>query len=345
MHILSQVLHADYARFFRNIREVARQKRKNSVLLTLDVCTSTLIFGSALTDYFNYQFYDKNYHARSKFAVVRTQDRFYQLVNNPKYKQTFSVKPNFLREFSRFAGRDWILPDGKNFEAFCAFLDRHEEFMAKPVDGLGGGGIYKTSGTEEGDRRAFYERLIEKRYYLEEVIVQCAQMAAFNPSSVNTIRVMTENIAGNPRIFFSSVRVGNGQTVVDNFHSGGMSAVVDAETGIVTGPALDKAMNRFEKHPVTGVVFKGYQIPCWEETKEMVHTACLMHPEMTVIGWDVAVTDRGPLLIEGNRRPGFDMVQMLVDEGQKYVLKDMKKRFLANRRLEKRASGRELESA
>ena len=66
--------------------------------------------------------------------------------------------------------------------------------------------------------------------------------------------------------------------------------------------------------------------------KEMVYEACRMHPEMTVIGWDVAITDEGPLLIEGNRRPGFDMVQMLVDEGQKYVIEDMTKRFLAEQK-------------
>ncbi len=332
MNFISQVLHADYGKFFRTVKEVARKKNKNSVFMTIDVAISTVVLGCALTDYFNYEFYDKSYRERRKFAVVRTQDKFYQLVNNPKYKHNFSIKPNFLREYRKFNGREWICPDGKNFEAFDSFLDRHSTFMVKPVDGLGGGGIYKSSLDEVKDRRAFYQKLIQDRYYLEEKIVQCAEMAAFNESSVNTIRIMTCNIADDPKIFFCSVRVGNGGAVVDNFHSGGMSAVVDNDTGVVIGDAMDKEMNRFECHPASHLKFRGYQIPRWDEVKEMVYEACRMHPEMTVIGWDVAITDEGPLLIEGNRRPGFDMVQMLVDEGQKYVIEDMTKRFLAEQK-------------
>jgi hypothetical protein len=61
----------------------------------------------------------------------------------------------------------------------------------------------------------------------------------------------------------------------------------------------------------------------------MVHAACRKHPEMTVIGWDVCITDNGPILIEGNRRPGFDMVQVLLDKPQQYVLDDITAKFLA----------------
>ncbi len=329
MNFFTQVLHADYGKFFRNIQEVAKKENKNSILLTLDVCFSTAVYGSALTDYFNYEFYNKSLKERSKYAVVHTQDKFYQLVNDPKYKKTFTVKPNFLREFALYAGRDWVYPDGSNYEAYDKFLDQHDTFMVKPIDGLGGGGIYKSSLQEIGDRHKFYNELIEKRMFLEEVIHQCDAMASLNPACVNTIRVMTHNVDDNPTIFFSSVRVGNGNTVVDNFHSGGMSAVVDCDTGMVIDDALDKSMRRFAKHPVTGVVFKGFQIPDWDKVKKMVHTVCRMHPEMTVVGWDVCITDNGPILIEGNRRPGFDMVQMLDDKGEKYVLKDIEKRFIA----------------
>lgn len=331
MNFFSQVIHADYGRFFQSIKEVSKKEHRSSVILTLDVAVSTLVFGSALTDYFNYEFYKRSYKERKKYAVVKTQDKFYTLVNDPKYKKNFSVKPNFLREFAKYNGREWIYPDGNNYEAYSSFLDRHDTFMVKPIDGLGGGGIFKASLADVSDRKKYYQFLIDNRYYLEQVIVQSKEMAALNPSSVNTIRVMTCNIEDDPQIFFCSVRVGNNGAVVDNFHSGGMSAVVDNDTGVVTGPAMDKAMNRFERHPSTGVVFKGFQIPRWEEVKAMVYDACRMHPEMTVIGWDVAITEEGPLLIEGNRRPGFDMVQMLVDEGQKYVIEDMTKRFLKAR--------------
>lgn len=332
MNFISQVLHANYGNFFQNIREVAKKEKKNSVLLTLDVCFSTVVFGSALTDYFNYEFYNKSLKERGKYAVVHTQDKFYQLVNDPKYKQTFSVKPNFLKEFSQYVGREWIYPDGKNYDAYEAFLSRHDTFIVKPIDGLGGGGIYKAARGEIGDPKEFYQKLIAERMLLEEVIRQCDAMASLNPSSVNSIRVMTHNIDDCPTIFYSAVRIGNGGNVVDNFHSGGMGVTVDCDTGVLKGAALDKSMHRFERHPVTGTAFDGFQIPYWEEVKQMICAACRLHPEMTVIGWDVAVTDNGPILIEGNRRPGFDMVQMLDNHGAKHILKEIKARFLASKK-------------
>lgn len=332
MNIISQVLHADYAKFFRNIRATAKAHHKNSVWMTFDVCLSTLLYGSALTDYFNYEFYNRTLKERRAYAVVGTQDRFYQLVNDPKYKKTFTVKPNFLREFADYIGRDWLYPTAEKPEdraAFDAFLDRHDAFMVKPIDGLGGGGIYKMKTADVTDRDAFYAKILRERCFVEEVIRQSEVMASLNPSCVNSIRVMTHNINDNPTIFFCAVRVGNGGSVVDNFHSGGMSAIVDSDTGVVCSDAIDKEMNWFAAHPATGTVFKGFQVPQWDRVKEMIHAACRLHPEMTVIGWDVSITDNGPILIEGNRRPGFDLVQMLEQKGLKHVLEDMETKFRA----------------
>ena len=44
---------------------------------------------------------------------------------------------------------------------------------------------------------------------------------------------------------------------------------------------------------------------------KMVLEACLESDKILVVGWDVAISDKGPVIIEGNRRPGFDIVQVL----------------------------------
>ena len=60
----------------------------------------------------------------------------------------------------------------------------------------------------------------------------------------------------------------------------------------------------------------------------MVLEASLESDKILVVGWDVAISENGPVIIEGNRRPGFDIVQVLsggradiVDD----VLADIKK--------------------
>lgn len=146
-------------------------------------------------------------------------------------------------------------------------------------------------------------------------------MASLCDKSVNTIRVMTSSVTGVPEIVCSILRVGNGSCEVDNFHGGGMAAAVDEVTGIVQGQAVDKALNRFDRHPVSEIPFDGFQIPYWDEVKRIVCEAALVEPRIMMIGWDVAITPDGPVFVEGNRRPGFDVVQVAFGRGRMDVVK------------------------
>lgn len=55
----------------------------------------------------------------------------------------------------------------------------------------------------------------------------------------------------------------------------------------------------------------------------MVLKAALVNDKVNMIGWDVAISKDGPLIIEGNRGPGFDLVQVLLKRGTKYMLDDL----------------------
>ena len=54
----------------------------------------------------------------------------------------------------------------------------------------------------------------------------------------------------------------------------------------------------------------------------MVLDASLRSDKILVVGWDVAISDKGPIIIEGNRRPGFDLVQVL-SGGRMDIVKDV----------------------
>lgn len=55
----------------------------------------------------------------------------------------------------------------------------------------------------------------------------------------------------------------------------------------------------------------------------MVLEAALVNDKVNLVGWDVAISKNGPLIIEGNRAPGFDLVQILLKKGTKYMLDDL----------------------
>ena len=88
------------------------------------------------------------------------------------------------------------------------------------------------------------------------------------------------------------------------------------------GNGIDKKLNESEKS-ITGIKFDGFEIPYWDEIKKMVLEAALVNDKVNIVGWDVAISKDGPVIIEGNRGPGFDLVQVLLKKGAKYMLTDL----------------------
>lgn len=116
--------------------------------------------------------------------------------------------------------------------------------------------------------------------------------------------------------------MGLGKTIADNFHQGGKGVLVDLETGKLVGNGIDKKLNESE-NSITNIKFDGFDIPYWEEIKEMVLEAAVVNDKVNIVGWDVAISKNGPLIIEGNRGPGFDLVQVLLKKGTKYMLDEL----------------------
>ena len=275
--------------------------------------------GCGYSDYLNYELYNKTFKEIDEYVTIKHQDKFYEIVSPAKYKTFFTIKPNFLNNFKDYINRSFFA--GGTIEELKVFLDKNEEFMVKPYDGLGGKGVYKEYRKNIKNVNDFYNYLNENHLFIEEYVKQNKEVNRLCKESVNTIRIMTFSYNGKSEIVYAAMRIGNGINNVDNFHQGGMGCKIDLEKGILIGDAIDKDLNHYEVHPKSKVKFDGFVLPNWEKAKKLVLDASLVNNNIHMVGWDVALTDEGATLIEGNRRPGFDLIQVLSKRGRKDIMR------------------------
>ncbi|MDR1629710.1 MAG: hypothetical protein LBS36_05795 [Oscillospiraceae bacterium] len=322
MGLLQFAMVGNYSRFWNDLKNLRGQAHKPASWMFFDTCLCTLRYGSGMQDYLNYRFYEKKHKQRREYLTIGYQARMDRYVANTKYSSFLSLKPNFHRNYSEFTRRDWFSTE-LGYERYLAFLERNPVFIYKPKLGLGGTDIEKISVDEIADKKAFYDRLVREEAFIEELIRQNDAWGKLCPASINTLRVMTTAVNGKSEIIFAAARIGNGSNVADNFHQGGMAILVDMERGRLTGTAFNKKLERFTHHPLTGVKLDGYEIPFWKEIRQMCLKAALVNEGINLVGWDVAITNDGPLLIEGNRGPGWDLVQVLLGRGTKYMVQPL----------------------
>ena len=139
-------------------------------------------------------------------------------------------------------------------------------------------------------------------WMFEEIIEQDPLMASWHPSSVNTIRIPSIMTKTGPVVILPLFRTGINGNLVDNCHNnGGLMSVPDEKTGIIVSDGYDIFTNAIKAHPNSGIIFKGYQIPKWQE---LLDTAAEVHRSLPskhkYVGFDFALTADGWVLVEGN---------------------------------------------
>lgn len=142
---------------------------------------------------------------------------------------------------------------------------------------------------------------------IETMMEQHPALAAFNPTSVNTLRLWVIDHGQGLRTRLAYLRMGRAGAVVDNFTSGGIVAPIDMATGAL-GKATDgtAAHLTFSHHPDNGAPIEGVALPFFAEAQRLAERCLAVFPRINFAGIDVAIAPEGPVIIEMNVVP--DMV-------------------------------------
>lgn len=131
---------------------------------------------------------------------------------------------------------------------------------------------------------------------------QAKFMSEFHPSSINTIRIVTVKSDTKIDAVCAFLRFGANGRGSDNWSSGGVLVGVNVETGQLEDYGLFKpgVGTICTSHPNTNISFKNKVVPDWPSILQYVKSLHEIFYDLHSIGWDVCLTDDGPMIIEGN---------------------------------------------
>lgn len=302
-YLIKRIMQMDYKNMFKIAKKISKKINKNYILIILDMIRAGIKYQAGYYDYQEFEFYNLNRKQRKTYLTRGKNNQIIKKFNDKSKFYLIDNKENFYRGYKEFIQRDWILLNGKNFDEFENFLEKNKTAIVKPVDGEGGKGVEKIEDINLNENRILYEKLVKnKQNIVEQCIIQHKELNELYSGSVNSLRMFTFYKEGKTYFLQAILKIGNGG-VVDNFSSGGMYAYVD-ENGYVYTEAIDREDNIFAEHPISKHKIVGFKVPMFKEAIELVKEAAKVVPEVRYVGWDVAISDNGPMIIEGNCFPG-----------------------------------------
>jgi len=243
---------------------------------------------------YHHAFHDKNYRdllfhdvACTTAVIRRIRGYFYDAqYNHLSYDAAISK----LEEYVRTTG---------------------EKLIVKPTPGGGGNGIsFIRPGDSKIQIAVMLDQIKNDDVIIEKFMKAHPSYAAANPSSLNSLRIITFLYENSITVIGVLFRMGAVSKEVDNFTQGGVACGVNPD-GTCMDYGIDHFGNRYDKHP-SGFEFAGHKLPYVEEAVELVKKLHWRIPQFKQMSWDVAVVEDGtPTLIEMNPRGDVAIYQAI----------------------------------
>ena len=209
--------------------------------------------------------------------------------------------------------------------------------VIKPIDGSHGHGVMVIVGFDAAQGRLkragggelALDDLVAKLdesadgWVMQERVVQHPALAALHPQSINTVRLVTLcGDDGVPSAIAGVLRIGTGDSEIDNTTGGGIAASIDIATGRCGAAISRYRVSEYTVHPDSAQPIVGFELPHWGRVTAEVTRAHRLLPFPRTLGWDVAIEDRGPVILEVNSDYYYNHLQLDGDSAAVGLLRD-----------------------
>ena len=350
-------------------RNLSHYGKKNYLFVLLRIIASRIFFGMGPDVYDRRRFSNKKLRQVWEYLSLRDREELQKRLCPREARELVENKLRFYEEclshdlptptiYATFGRNNNYVPQGipilRSSPELAEFLDGMPagRYVVKPVDGAHGRGVLLLELENgrftniEGQSVAlepFFRQKPERNcsptgYLIQEFVRPHPKLRPIMPGpGLGTFRIVTFLVGHRSvDIPYALVKIPVGNSGTDNFdegYSGNWVCPVDVQTGCL-GNAVGKSasvpvFSEIEKRLDTGATFREMIVPLWEEVKSTVVKSALVFSDLRTIGWDVAVTESGASIIEGNWAWGENIIEVAHNRGLKYELVELTKRSLS----------------
>lgn len=301
---------------------------KSSIYFLFQSIMAYIRYSMHPLDYFYFDVYNNKLFNPQEHANTLFMYQFQKKLNQRKKIKYFHNKSLFNYKFKELIDHDYLILRGVSFAFLKQWLIARncESIILKKNNSVGGSGVKRIRISVKNNEVFIDNKSLVKQYKFlkeydlaEEFVKQHEEIERLNPSCLNTVRVVTVLTPSGVDIIGAVLRLGVNNDI-DNFHSGGIAVNIDLKHGTLSGDGFRLAPSDplfYKRHPVTKVQLNGYQLPYWVNVLDTVRTASKVIPGVQTVGWDVAITNNGVDIIEGNH----DWDKIIIEKALKRGIK------------------------
>lgn len=305
--MISKIKAINYEKLDKLATDIAKRNNKSKTYVKLDMIKNFLQYGIGYTDYLKGDYINLTKEQKKTFVTTKSFYKLLKYLNKETYIATMSDKLVFNKIFKKYLGREFIDLRTTSISEFKNFIKNKKVIFAKPPTDFGGHGIEKIVLKNEKNIDKLYNDLKKKKLILiEDEIVQHEELNKLNPYAVNSFRIVTLVKDNKAYIIGNALRI----NIDDSIAIGCSDAYMRlSEDGTISSRVIDDVANIYEEHPIKKIKFNTVKVPYVKEAFDMALEAALVVPEIRYVGWDIAITKDGPVIMEGNEYPSYGLVQ------------------------------------